>query len=587
VTLRAKFLLALLLISAGLTTSSLVVVRRVVSRHVRGQIVQDVRNSVATFENVQRQRETSLVQSAALMADLPIVRALMTTRHPITIQDASTELWQTAGSDLLVLADVGRTVMAVQSKSGELTPNEVQRQLSAPSRGSEDVRWWLLNNHLFEVATRPIYLGPVGQNHLVGFLAVGSEIDEKVAHELSQVAASEVAFRAGDRWVRSTLPAEQQKALATLKLKSVPSSNPQEVRFGEEKFLAEDVELSSAPASVRLTVMKSLDQSTRFLSDLDRLIMVLGLLAFVLGAALVWVISRTITKPLRSLVAGVRALGQSDFEYPLSDGGRDEVAELTAAFSRMRDDLQESQHELLDSERLATIGRMASSISHDLRHHLSAIMSNAEFLSDTRREVAEREELHEEIRTAVVQMNEMIDSLLEFSRTRESLRLHSAHPEDAIHAAIQGIRLRPEFRSASIEVHSSGTTEAAYDIKRLERVFHNLLLNACESAYVTPAKVVVDLREIDHKVEIRLSDNGRGIPDFHQQKIFQPFFTHGKANGTGLGLTIAQKIVQDHGGDLRVEASSPHGTVILVVLPVVSPADQGQKFTSSTPAGVA
>jgi len=255
VTLRAKFLLALLLISAGLTTSSLVVVRRVVSRHVRGQIVQDVRNSVATFENVQRQRETSLVQSAALMADLPIVRALMTTRHPITIQDASTELWQTAGSDLLVLADVGRTVMAVQSKSGELRPNEVQRQLSAPSRGSEDVRWWLLNNHLFEVATRPIYLGPVGQNHLVGFLAVGSEIDEKVAHELSQVAASEVAFRAGDRWVRSTLPAEQQKALATLKLKSVPSSNPQEVRFGEEKFLAEDVELSSAPTSVRLTVM--------------------------------------------------------------------------------------------------------------------------------------------------------------------------------------------------------------------------------------------------------------------------------------------------------------------------------------------
>ncbi|HVH86143.1 MAG TPA: hypothetical protein VM912_05420, partial [Terriglobales bacterium] len=184
-TLRAKFLLALLLISASLTISSLIVVRRVISRHVRAQIVEDLRNSVATFENVQRQRETNLVRSAALMADLPIVRALMTTRHPATIQDASTELWQTASSDLLVLADAGGTVMAVQSKSGDLTQAEVARQLSPSPFPTDEVRWWISGNHLFEVAEQPIYLGPAGRNHLVGFIFVGSEIDEKVAHELS------------------------------------------------------------------------------------------------------------------------------------------------------------------------------------------------------------------------------------------------------------------------------------------------------------------------------------------------------------------------------------------------------------------
>ena len=87
--LRAKFLLALLLISGGLTTASLVVVRRVVTNHVRSQIVQDLQNSFATFQNVQRQRESTLAHSADLMADLPIVRALMTTQHRATIQDAS------------------------------------------------------------------------------------------------------------------------------------------------------------------------------------------------------------------------------------------------------------------------------------------------------------------------------------------------------------------------------------------------------------------------------------------------------------------------------------------------------------------
>ncbi|HVH86204.1 MAG TPA: HAMP domain-containing sensor histidine kinase, partial [Terriglobales bacterium] len=382
------------------------------------------------------------------------------------------------------------------------------------------------------------------------------------------------------------LSVSQQRALAAFNARSAPTNGPQEIRLGDEMFLAEDVQLSATPMSVRLTVLKSLDQSTRFLPDLDRLVVELGALALALGAGLVWIISRTITKPLRSLVAGVRALGKSDFEYPLSGGGKDEVSELTAAFSRMRADLQESQRELIDSERLATIGRMASSISHDLRHHLSAIISNAEFLSDSRRAIAEREELYEEIRTAVVQMNELIDSLLEFSRTRESLRLRAAHPEEAIYAAIQSVRIRPEFRSANIEVLSSGTTEGAYDVKRLERVFHNLLLNACEAAYAKPIKILIDVRESDQRIEIRITDNGRGIPDFHHEKIFEPFFTHGKANGTGLGLTIAQKIVQDHGGNLRVDKSTPEGTVIVVVLPVVRATDQAQKLASGTPAGV-
>src|SRR5579885_2618371 len=98
------------------------------------------------------------------------------------------------------------------------------------------------------------------------------------------------------------------------------------------------------------------------------------------------------------------------------------------------------------------MSRMACSSSHDLRHYLSAIFSNAEFLSDSRRAVAEKQELYEEIRISVMQMNELIDSLLEFSRTRESLRLGPSHPEEAIQSAIQSIRTRPEFRHVAIEV---------------------------------------------------------------------------------------------------------------------------------------
>ncbi len=585
-TLRAKFLLALLLISVFLTGASLIVVRRVVSAHVRVQVVEDVRNSVTTFENVQRQREENLVRSADLMADLSIVRALMTTHHAATIQDASTEQWQIAGSDLLVLADAGGRMMALHSNSPDLVSNEIQRQLAFSLPPPEGVSWWICGKHLFEVAMRPIYLGETERNRVIGFLALGSEIDEKVARELSQVAGSQVIFRANDALVRSTLAPAQEQDFSSRLPGSRLESAPREISLGDEKFLAEDVQLSAAPTNVRLTVLKSLDQSTRFLADLDRLILALGILALVFGATLVWIISSSITKPLSSLVEGVRALGQSDFEYPLTKGGRDEVAELTAAFSRMRGDLQKSQRELLESERLATIGRMASSISHDLRHYLSAIFSNAEFLSDSRRAFPEKQELYEEIRISVMQMNELIDSLLEFSRTRESLRLGLSHPEEAIQGAIQSIRTRPEFRHVGIDVSSTGTREGMYDIKRLERVFHNLFLNACEAACAEAGRIHVDIRELDSRVEIRVVDNGRGISRDHQSKIFEPFFTHGKANGTGLGLTIAQKIVQDHGGDLRIEKTSREGTTILVTLPMVGTVPAGHNVVTSTPVNV-
>ena len=580
--LRTKFLLALLLISGGLTTASLVVVRRVVTNHVRTQIVQDLQNSFATFQNVQRQRESTLAHSADLMADLPIVRALMTTQHAATIQDASIGLWRTSGSDLLVLADASGNVMALQANSVDLPLTEVQQQLSQSMPSGNPTLWWSCGSQLFQVAVRPIYLGPIESNHVVGFLALGSEIDEKVTRQLSEVAASEVAFRAGNRFIRTTLTPVQATELEANVSPAFAAQRAQQIQLNGERFLARQVQLSKAPVAVELTVLKSLDQSSWFISHLDRVLVGLGAVALLLGAGLVWIISRTITQPLRSLVAGVRALGKSDFEFPVTHCGGDEVAQLTTAFARMRADLQQSQRQLIDSERLATIGRMASSISHDLRHHLSAIIANAEFLSDDRRRSSEREELYEEIQTAVHQMNELIDSLLEFSRTRESLRLSPSHPEHAIRSAIHTIRLRPEFRNIRIDLGSQETVEAAYDVKKLERVFHNLLLNACEAVSPSTGQINIELFENQSEIEIRVSDNGRGVPAYLKQRIFEPFFTQGKANGTGLGLTVAQKIIEDHGGDLRLENSSAKGSTFVVVLPL-GPREPKVKFgTSST-----
>ena len=168
-------------------------------------------------------------------------------------------------------------------------------------------------------------------------------------------------------------------------------------------------------------MLGSYDQAAKFLDNLNRLLLLLGFTAVLVGSGLVFLTSHTFTRPLASLVDGVRALEHGDFHHPLDPRGSDEIAELTSAFDRMRSSLLTTQQALLESEQLATIGRMASSISHDLRHSLAAIVANSEFLCDGRLTRAQREELYQEVRIGVNQMTDLIDSLLEFARTRESL----------------------------------------------------------------------------------------------------------------------------------------------------------------------
>jgi len=448
-----------------------------------------------------------------------------------------------------------------------------QQALGSPLNTEASGQWWFGAQHLYQVFLKPIYFGPASENRLLGFLVIGYEIDDGVASQVSRIAASQVAFYYGDTIVRSTLDPAHEAELARHPLvRSTPATaEPEDVRLGDEHFLGTSLELApGSSASVRLSVLKSYDQATAFLDSLNRLLLALGLAALGAGSALVFFISDTFTRPLRNLVAGVRALEKGDFYYKLDAQGGDEVAEVTGAFNRMRASLRKTQQELLEAERLATIGRMASSISHDLRHSLAAIVANAEFLLESRLSGEQREELYQEVRIAVNQMTELIDSLLEFSRTRESMRLTFGNVKESVDRVVQIIRTHPRFHPVWISVRQEGNCKGWFDTKKLERALYNLLLNACEATAGEGGRVTVELTQIPEGVQVRVADNGRGIPESVREKLFEPFVSSGKENGTGLGLTVVQKIIQDHGGDVVVEKTSTEGTVFRMTLPLSS-----------------
>jgi signal transduction histidine kinase len=252
------------------------------------------------------------------------------------------------------------------------------------------------------------------------------------------------------------------------------------------------------------------------------------------------------------------------------------VAELTSAFDRMRSSLLKTQEALLESEQLATIGRMASSISHDLRHALAAVVANSEFLCDGGLTSAQREDLYQEVRTGVNQMTDLIDSLLEFARTRESMNPTYASLTETAQRAMHAVRLHPRHQGTLIEVRANGETTAWFDPRKLERALYNLLLNACEAAPGSEGRVLVTIgrssTDGNHSaISIEVSDNGPGIPVAIREKLFHPFVSFGKENGTGLGLTVVQKIVQDHGGTVVMDRTADSRTVFRITIPAGGP----------------
>ena len=228
----------------------------------------------------------------------------------------------------------------------------------------------------------------------------------------------------------------------------------------------------------------------------------------------------------------------------------------------LRNQLQQCEHRrVMEAEKMAAIGMMACSISHDMRHSLSAIYANAEFLERQDICASTRADLLFEIQEAVVRMTERIDSLLQFGNSGRNPLV----PESisfVLEKAVAAVKSHPDGRKVSISVGDVPTAEAEIDPRNLESAIYNLLLNGCQAATCSSQvpEVKVHVSEVDEHIYITISDNGPGIPSHVQRTLFIPFVTAGKPNGTGLGLALARRIAEQHGGSLRLVESNPGKT---------------------------
>lgn len=581
--MRTTLLLSLLTVSVGLTLLSLLVLRTTLQRQTRRNLASDLNRSMLTFQNLQSQRREMLRREAALLAELPTLKALLTTDDERTIQNASAVFVKVSGSPFFLLANRSGTVMARYVDGLPLDP-----ALAAPGvrdafgdafSNAPGPHYVLSGDRLYEVTSQPIYFGTATAGTLLGYVAVGYTIDDRLALEVSEAAAAQVVFSAGDAIVASTFDSAHRQAFAqqalarqsSMQQRQPPATikNGSDIWIGRERYLEASARLSAESAPVvRLAVLKSYAEASHYLTRLNQLLIGLGVLVFLLGGSLAIYISGTITRPLEALVAGTRALGAGNFDYQLQSRGAKELRELSAAFDDMRTRLRRAQQDLLDVERLATIGRMASSISHDLRHYLSAVYANAEFLGSWTTRPEERAELLAEVRMGVQGMTELIESLLIFSRTGQPLQLSCESIAFVAERAIALVKTHPDAQNVTVTCDPLPSLEAWMDTRKIERAIYNLLLNGCQAARhgVSPPAVRMLLTETEDWIKLSIVDSGLGVSAPIRSTLFQPFVSEGKHNGIGLGLTLADRIAQEHGGRVVLEESQPGRTVFSLAL---------------------
>jgi signal transduction histidine kinase/ActR/RegA family two-component response regulator len=589
--LRTKFLLSLLAITAGLTSATLAVVSYKVENRVRESFREELQNSVRTYETFALQREESLARSAQMLANLPNLRALMTTEDVHTIQDESASFWRLSGGDLLVLANRSGEIVGLQTRGRDFGHVQAQESLRASMQKGESRNWWFGGGHLYEVWLQPIYFGVAKQENVKGLLAVGHEISESTARDFSRVVGSEIIFQCKNRIVASTLPAVDSISFAKFASKGERGQGDitAEVDYGRERYLATTVNLSSTDeVPVTLSVLKSLDKATVFLTRLNRILLGLGLLSVFAGGALVFLISHTFTRPLSDLVAGVHALEEGNFDYPLEVGNNDEVGEVTGAFDRMRRNLQKTQEEqrqleirLRQAHKMEAVGRLAGGVAHDFNNLLTVIRGNSDLLVD--RGTADKIQFRylEQIQKASDRAVSMTRQLLAFSR----MQVLQPRLLDLNTTIFEMNKMIPRLIGEHIEfsfLPESGQTTVLADPGQIEQVFLNLAVNARDAMpdggklTVTTRNVSMGPAELRHRqpmsagdyVLFSVADTGHGMSAETKAKIFEPFFTTKEVGkGTGLGLATVYGIVKQSGGFIWVESAIGQGTTFEIYLP--------------------
>jgi len=319
---------------------------------------------------------------------------------------------------------------------------------------------------------------------------------------------------------------------------------------------------------VKLCILAEISQKEAFESILrfQNIVMTMTIVIAFFIIVFVFFLSHSIIKPINQLVRATEQIGGGALQYKIDIDSKDEVGKLAKSFNKMTHNLEGSQKRLVHSEKMASLGRLAAGVAHEINTPLTNISTSAQILM---RKMDDSDPKMERLKVVEENVNlatNIVKGLLEFSRQPKP-KFEELNVNDLLIRTLKMLK----YQIIKVEVIKDTDPDLPMifgDSGQLQQVFINLIVNACQ-AMPKGGKLTISTKRRDDFIEIAVKDTGPGITKENMDKIFDPFFTTREyGEGTGLGLSISHGIIERHNGRIEAKSKIGGGTTFIIELPV-------------------
>ena len=533
-------------------------------------INHEVRTSFEAYQSLWKSRADRLSAISSILSAMSDVRAAFSTGDEATIRDTAAELWSRVSDEdaiFLVATPRGHVIASLGGTSAEGFPEDLPSVREAAGRFPAQSSGFLARgDQLYHIIVTPVYVQASHGTALLNVLVAGYAIGNSLAGRLkAATGGSEFLFVSGGRVVASTLSTENSLAIAA----QLPGTSM--VRAGQSEYaplVTSLADIGGKPIG-RLAILRSFDTANLEISTLRRNLIILWVLSLLAGLGMTYFMAQRIVEPVKRLDRAAAEVAARNYDSEVAVTSLDELGRLASTFNAMCASIRKAREELIRSERVGAVGRLATSIVHDLRNPLAAIYGGAEMLMDARLSESQVQRLAANVYQASNRMRMMLQDLLDLGRGR-SIQRERVGLQQLIEAVTDSLALDTENQSIRVVLNVPKEIDADLDRRRIERVLANLIGNAVDAMPEGGTITISAVRE-NGWVIVTVRDTGPGIPPEIRDRLFQPFVTGGKGSGTGLGLALSRQAVVDHGGEMWVESAPGKGACFTFRVPQSPP----------------
>jgi two-component system NtrC family sensor kinase len=321
-----------------------------------------------------------------------------------------------------------------------------------------------------------------------------------------------------------------------------------------------------------LDVTMSLDDVERQVRSNRMELIFFTLISIITVSLILWIlVKKVVGTPVSELVKATNIVATGDLDYRIKIFKKDELGHLGRSFNQMTQKLAEANKQIVQSNKLASLGRLAAGVAHEINNPLTGILTYSTYLLNHLDNNQETKEDIEVIVRETRRCGEIVKRLLEFARQSPPHKTF-VDINNILNRAISIVNNQLSIRNISVHKNlEENLPEFKADANQLHQIFINLLLNAADAIDSQGGEISISIKlvkKVEEFIEIKVSDTGCGIPHKNISKIFDPFYTTKGHKGTGLGLAVVWGIIEQHNGTISVESEVGKGTVFTIHLPI-------------------